>query len=378
MDVVDFLNVSVHNTTTLELLEDLNHNGGVVVTPNVDHLVKIQRDREFLQAYYTSDYRVCDSKILQYISFLLGNPIKEKISGSDLFPAFYEYNKDNEDVKIFLLGAKEGVAEQAKYKINQKVGREIVIAAHSPTFGFEKDEQECQAIVDRINQSDATVLAVGVGAPKQEKWIAKYRSQLPKIKIFLAIGAGIDFEAGNVARAPKVFGDLGFEWLYRLSCEPNRLWKRYLVDSLPLFWLVGQQKMNRYIFSPHLQAEYLPLGEVLQQAGLLSAQNIRQALNLQKQERGYRFGEILVKEGYLATETVNFFVRDFPELARSEHQLRLGDYLEMAGLLQAEQIAEALRQQTLSRHRFGKIITQKGWVNPRTLNWFVNLQYSSR
>ena len=374
MDIVDFLNVSVHNTTTKELLEDLNFNGGVVVTPNVDHLVKMQSDREFLRAYYTSDYRVCDSKILQYISFLLGNPIKEKISGSDLFPAFYQYNKDNEDIKIFLLGAKEGVAEQAKYKINQKVGREIIIGAHSPSFGFEKDERECLAIIDRINRSQATVLAVGVGAPKQEKWIAKYRHQLPKVKIFLAIGATIDFEAGNVQRSPKIMGDIGLEWLYRLSTEPNRLWKRYLVDSLPLFWLVGKQKMNQYTFSPQLQAEYLPLGEILQQAGLLSPHNIRQALKIQQQERNYRFGEILIQQGYLPSETINFFVKDLPKLVNSDRKLRLGDYFNNAGLLLPEQISETLQQQSLTQRKFGEIVTQKGWVNPRTLDWFVNLQ----
>ncbi len=374
MDIVDFLNVSVHNTTTQELLEDLNLNGGAVVTPNVDHLIKMQSDREFLQAYYTSDYRVCDSKILQYISFILGNPIKEKISGSDLFPAFYQYNKDNEDIKIFLLGAKEGVAETAKYKINQKVGKDIVIGAHSPSFGFEKDEQECQAIVERINQSEATVLAVGVGAPKQEKWIAKYRHQLPKIKIFLAIGATIDFEAGNVKRSPQFMGDIGLEWLYRLSAEPNRLWKRYLIDSLPLFWLVGKQKMNQYQFSPCLQTEYLPLGEILQQAGLLSSQNIRTALQIQKQARDYRFGEILIQQGYLPSETINFFVNDLPNLVHCDRKLRLGDYLNNAGLLLPEQISETLQQQSLTQRKFGEIITQKGWVNPKTLNWFVNLQ----
>lgn len=374
MDIVNLLNVSVHNTTTQELLEDLNLNGGAVVTPNVDHLIKMQSDREFLQAYYTSDYRVCDSKILQYISFILGNPIKEKISGSDLFPAFYQYNKDNEDIKIFLLGAKEEVAETAKYNINQKVGKDIVIGAHSPSFGFEKDEQECQAIIERINQSDATVLAVGVGAPKQEKWIAKYRHQLPKIKIFLAIGATIDFEAGNVKRSPQIMGNIGLEWLYRLSNEPNRLWKRYLIDSLPLFWLVGKQKMNQYQFSPHLQTEYLPLGEILQQAGLLSSQNIRKTLQIQKQARGYRFGEILIQQGYLPSETIHFFINDLPELMQANHRLRLGDYFNSAGLLLPEQISEALKQQYLTQRKFGEIITQRGWVNPRTLNWFVNLQ----
>ncbi|WP_319420955.1 WecB/TagA/CpsF family glycosyltransferase [Pleurocapsa sp. FMAR1] len=375
MDIVDFLNVSIHNITTAELLQDLNINGGVVVTPNVDHLVKIQSDRELLKAYYHADYRVCDSKVMQYISLLLGSPIKEKISGSDLFPAFYEYNKDNEDVRIFLLGAKEGIAQQALFNINQKVGREIVVAAHSPSFGFEQDEKECQAIIERINHSDATVLAVGVGAPKQEKWIAKYRDQLPKIKIFLAIGATIDFEAGNVKRSPKIMSEMGLEWLYRLSSEPNRLWKRYLVDSLPLFYLVGKQRFNQYRFSPQLQTENLPLGELLLQAGLLSPQSIRQTLKLQQQYANYRFGEILIQEGYLPSKTVGFFVNELPTLVHSHSKLRLGDYLNNAGLLLPEQINHTLQQQSLTNRKFGEIITQKGWVNPRTLDWFVNLQH---
>ncbi|MEM7760314.1 MAG: WecB/TagA/CpsF family glycosyltransferase [Cyanobacteria bacterium P01_A01_bin.40] len=374
MNTVDILNISVHNTTTLELLEDLNVNGGFIVTPNVDHLVKIQSDREFLKAYYTAEYRVCDSKILQYISFVLGNPIQEKISGSNLFPAFYQHNKDNEFIKIFLLGGKEDIPQRAKYNINQKIEREIVVGAHSPSFRFERDEQECQAIIDLINQSDATVLAVGVGAPKQEKWIAKYRHQLPKIKVFMAIGATIDFEAGNKKRSPKIFSNVGLEWLYRLCSEPKRLWKRYLVDSLPIFWLVSKQKMNQYMFSPHLQIEYLPLGELLQQAGLLSSQNIRQALNIQNRERNYLFGEILIKQEYLSSRTISFFVNDLHNLINLECKLRLGEYLCRAGLLLPKQIYEALQEQSLTQDKFGKIVIRRGWVNSKTINWFINLQ----
>ncbi len=378
MDIVDFLNVSIHNTTITELLADLNRTGGVVVTPNVDHLVKLQSDREFLKAYYYSNYRICDSKILQYISGFLGNPIKEKISGADLFPAFYKYNKDNEDIKVFLLGGKEGVAQQAQININQKVGREIIVDSHSPTFGFEKDENECQQIVDRINHSEATVLAVGVGAPKQEKWIAKYKNQLPKVKIFLAIGATIDFEAGSIKRSPEIMGEIGLEWLYRLGCEPNRLWKRYLVDSLPLFWLVGKQKFNQYKFSHQLQTDYLPLGEILQQAGLLSPQEIRQVLQIQEDNHNRRFGEILIQQGHIRRETIDFFVDDLPQLVKMENKLRdkfrLGDYLTNAGLLNPEQIRETLLQQSQTNKKFGEIITQKGWVNPRTLDWFIDLQ----
>jgi exopolysaccharide biosynthesis WecB/TagA/CpsF family protein len=144
------------------------------------------------------------------------------------------------------LGAEDGVAHQAQVKINQKVGRQMIVDVYSPPFGFEKDEQECQAIIQRIKDSGATVLAVGLGAPKQEKWIAQYREQLPTIKIFLAIGATIDFEAGYKPRSPKWMSEVGLEWLYRLLSEPRRLWKRYLVDSLPFFWLILKQKFEQH------------------------------------------------------------------------------------------------------------------------------------
>lgn len=241
---VNLLNIEIDNLVKSDVLESLQ--SGVVFTPNVDHLMKLQNDPEFLQAYSIADYKLCDSQILVYASKFLGNPIKEKISGSDFFPAFYNYHKKSKDIKIFLLGAAKGVAAKAQDKINSQIGRNIIVGSHSPSFGFEKDEQECRNIIDLINQSGATVLAVGLGAPKQEKWIYKYRHELPNIKIFLAIGATLDFEAGNVSRAPKVMSEMGLEWLYRMLAEPKRLWKRYLIEDLPFFWLILRQKLNWY------------------------------------------------------------------------------------------------------------------------------------
>lgn len=241
---VNLLNVEIDNLVTTEVLKNLQ--SGIVFTPNVDHLMKLQNDPEFVQAYNEADYKLCDSQILMYASRFLGQPIKEKISGSDFFPAFYNFHKHNEEIKIFLLGAAPGVATKAQEKINAKVRRNIIVDSYSPPFGFEKDEAECRKIVEIINRSEATVLAVGLGAPKQEKWICKYRKQLSNIQIFLAIGATIDFEADNLQRAPKYISELGFEWLYRMASEPKRLWKRYLIEGLPFFWLILQQKFNVY------------------------------------------------------------------------------------------------------------------------------------
>lgn len=260
MKTINILNISIDNLSQRELLEELQ--SGVVFTPNVDHLIKLQTDREFLKNYLTADYRVCDSQIVMYASRILGTPLKQKISGSDLFPAFYTYHKHNEDVKIFLLGAGEGVARKAQEKINSKVGRNIIVASHSPSFSFENNDRECMEIVEMINCSEATVLAIGVGAPKQERWIVKYKNKLPRIKIYLALGATIDFEAGNLQRAPKWMSHVGFEWLYRLVSEPKRLWKRYLLEGMPFFWLILQQKLNLYNM-PIIDESLYGLGENL-------------------------------------------------------------------------------------------------------------------
>lgn len=244
MKKVKVLNLEIDNISKSEFLSRLK--SGVVFTPNVDHLIKLQKDSEFLQAYSISDYRLCDSQIVLYAAKFLGTPIKEKISGSDLFPAFYEYHKHNEDINIFLLGAEAGVAYRAQNKINARIGRDIIVGCYSPPFGFENNPEECQRIVDIIHNSRATVLVIGVGAPKQEKWIYKYKQKLPQIQIFMALGATIDFEAGNVQRAPQWMSKVGLEWLFRLLCEPKRLWKRYLVDDIPFFFLILKQRFNLY------------------------------------------------------------------------------------------------------------------------------------
>jgi N-acetylglucosaminyldiphosphoundecaprenol N-acetyl-beta-D-mannosaminyltransferase len=239
---VKILNVEIDNITLDDFLGQLS--SGVVFTPNVDHLMKLQHDPEFVAAYDQADYRVCDSQVLMYAARFLGERIKDKISGSDLLPAFCEYHRYNEQTRIFLLGGAEGIPQRARDNINRRTGREIIIAAHSPSYGFEKNPEECDAIIEMINHSRANVLVVGVGAPKQEVWIAKYRKSLPHIEIFLAVGAAIDFESCHKQRSPRVISQMGLEWLYRLVSEPHRLWKRYLVDDLPFFKLLIEQRRS--------------------------------------------------------------------------------------------------------------------------------------
>ena len=89
MEKIKILNIFIDNLSTGELLQKLDERGGIVFTPNIDHLMILQKDREFYNAYKMADYRVCDGQILMYSLQFLGTPIKEKISGSDFLPIFY-------------------------------------------------------------------------------------------------------------------------------------------------------------------------------------------------------------------------------------------------------------------------------------------------
>lgn len=244
MDTTKILNVDILSLTQKELLEKLNK--GVLVTPNVDHLVKLQRDRALYNVYQKAEWVVCDSKILYLLSKLLKRPLSEAIPGSSFFTAYYMYHKDDPDCKIFLLGAMDKVAQKAMERINKKVGRQMVVGAYSPSYGFERKDEENKAIYEMINKSEANVVLVGVGCPKQEKWIFNHKDKMPDVRIWMALGATIDFEAGNIKRAPRIFQKLYLEWFYRFLIEPKRMFKRYFIDDMQFFYYFAKQLFGIY------------------------------------------------------------------------------------------------------------------------------------
>lgn len=241
MSRMKFLNTEVDNLTMNEAVQKieqliLSKKPSYVVTPNVDHIVKLETDKEFQQVYKEADLILTDGMPLIWISKLKNNPIKEKVSGSDLFPEVCKLAA-NKGYKVFLLGAAEGVAVKAAENLKAKYKGLNIAGTYSPSYGFEKKEDEIQQIIKMINEVKPDVLAVGLGAPKQEKFLYNYRNQL-NVPVALAIGASIDFEAGNIDRAPEWMQRSGLEWFYRLCKEPKRMFKRYLVDDMKIFRLV--------------------------------------------------------------------------------------------------------------------------------------------
>lgn len=219
---------------------------GVLITPNIDQIVKLQSDKEFYDITRRAEWVVCDSRILFLCSKLTRHPLKETIPGSSFFPAYCDYHRDDEHCCIFLLGGLDGVADEARERINARVGRQLVVGSYSPSFGFEKNEDENRAIARMVNESRASTVLVGVGCPKQEKWIDRHKAEMPGVDVWMALGATIDFEAGRVRRAPRVVQRLCMEWLYRFLQEPRRMFRRYFVDDPVFFWLFARQLAGRY------------------------------------------------------------------------------------------------------------------------------------
>ena len=237
------LNVWVDDLRLEQLLARLDH--GVVFTLNPDHLYHLQRNPEFLAAYRQADFITSDSKYVYWSLGWIGRRIQEKVSGSDIVPSYCWHHRANPDVKVFLLGAGPGIAQTARERINARCGREVVIGAHSPSMTFVTDQAEIAAVIQQINASGANTLIVGLGAPKQEIWMVKYRHQMPGVKVFMGVGATIDYEAGAVARAPRWMTRIGLEWVYRITTEPRRYWRRYLRD-MEFFWLVLLDGIGMY------------------------------------------------------------------------------------------------------------------------------------
>ena len=247
---VRLLNVDVDDITLEELLDSFRD--GMLLTLHVDMLMKLQTDREFYEILPYFNPITCDSQILVAAANTLGTPLRGRVSGSDFFPRYYMKHKEDPRVTIFICGGTPGVAEVAAKNINQKVGREMVVGADSPPLDFDRKPGEIDRMVERINRSKASVLLVGLGAGRQEKFIVKQRDRLPWVKTFLPLGGTIDYEAQALKRPAPWVTDSGLEWLYRLTREPRQRWRRYLVDQPPVIWHLARQRLGLYRnpFSP--------------------------------------------------------------------------------------------------------------------------------
>ncbi len=218
--------------------------GGVVFTPNVDHVVLAERDERFRAAYDTADLSLADGQPLVWSSRLLGAPLPEKVSGSDLLLPLMDLAAARA-WRVFLLGAGPGVAEAAAERLRRERGVDVVgTAAPFVRAGPGEADPEGDAAALAIQRARPHLVLVAFGAPKQELWMHRRREALAPA-VLLGIGASLDFVAGRARRAPRWVSRAGLEWLWRLVREPRRLWRRYLVDDprfLAVLWRTFRER----------------------------------------------------------------------------------------------------------------------------------------
>ena len=161
-------------------------------------------------------------------SRLRGEPLRGTIPGSELVPEILEQASSlKKNLKIFLLGAGPGVAETAANNIHNKYCNVRVVGFDSPPFGFHNKLEENERIIKLVNASQADLLVIGLGAPKQELWVHQFQHRI-KVPLAICAGAVIDFMAEEKQRAPLWVRKMACEWVHRMMTEPKRLGPRYL------------------------------------------------------------------------------------------------------------------------------------------------------
>lgn len=245
MEKQALLNTYINNVTmpeTIAAIEKMiaDNKKSYVVAINVDVVMKIENDPYLKQVVDNADMVLVDGKPLVWISKLHGKPLKAKISGSDLVPLLCEVAAQK-NYTIFIIGGKEGIAEQARKRLEEKLPGIQIVGTYAPPLGFERDEKELDKINHMISDVHPDLLVACFGCPKQEKWIYENIEKYDA-KVSVCAGATVDFLAGNVNRAPRWMSEHGLEWFYRFLQEPKRMFKRYFVDDVKIIGLIKKYK----------------------------------------------------------------------------------------------------------------------------------------
>jgi N-acetylglucosaminyldiphosphoundecaprenol N-acetyl-beta-D-mannosaminyltransferase len=215
----------------------------LVVTPNVDHVIHLQHNADFRAAYEMASLSLADGRPLQWAARYLGLAPLEKVSGSDLSPRLCQLGAAHGWRFFFVGGRSADELGDCLRRIAERYPG-LTVGGACPPFGFERDAAESEKLSSEILAFRPHLLLFGCGSPKSEVWMAQHAERLTR-GVGISCGAGIRFLAGLERRAPRWMQRAGLEWFWRMSLDPRRLWKRYLVDDMKFFPLVWQWKREQ-------------------------------------------------------------------------------------------------------------------------------------
>jgi N-acetylglucosaminyldiphosphoundecaprenol N-acetyl-beta-D-mannosaminyltransferase len=200
---------------------------GYVCVAAVHTVMATQEDAQLKRAVLRSDLTVPDGQPLVWALRALGHPIADRVYGPSLMERAAE-RAARTGLRFYLYGGRnQGALVQLAQNLRTRFPGLKIVGGHSPPHRELSAEEE-QRVADEINRSKADVVWVGIGVPKQEKWMARMRERLDA-PVLIGVGAAFDFHAGLVPQAPERLQRVGLEWAFRLAQEPRRLWRRYAV-----------------------------------------------------------------------------------------------------------------------------------------------------
>jgi N-acetylglucosaminyldiphosphoundecaprenol N-acetyl-beta-D-mannosaminyltransferase len=226
------------------LINDLSKNSNkkiYIVTPNVDFVVRADYDNEFKKIINSADISVCDSTIIYQCSKLLNqDSLRDKITGFDAMTVMLE-NANKKEEKIFLLGSTDDTIKLAAENIS-KIYPDLKVAGF--INGFFNVEKDTANIIKSINNTGAKYLFIGMGSPRQEKWVYKNKNVL-NTNFIISVGGLFDIYSEKIKRAPVIFQQIGMEWFWRFLNDPRRLFRRYFIEDMKFFYLLFKQILKK-------------------------------------------------------------------------------------------------------------------------------------
>ena len=212
-----------------------------VLASNVHTVMMSQQDDYYRRISNKADICLPDGKPLVWAAELLEEARIERICGRDLMMSLCQESLKS-GYSHYFFGGRETVLKSLIKKLRTKYPGLNIAGSYSPPFRPPTHEEDAQ-IIQMINESKADIVWVGLGAPKQERWIAEHLGKIES-PVMVAVGAAFDFLAGNVSQAPQWIQKAGLEWLYRFSIEPHRLWRRYVLNNPRYIYLLLCQRLK--------------------------------------------------------------------------------------------------------------------------------------
>lgn len=213
------------------------HESRYVCICNVHSVITANRDLEFNVVIRNADMATPDGAPIAWALRKIGKTAQDRINGPDLMWRYLEA-AEKSGQKPYFYGGSASTLKKLLDSIQEQFPRLQIAGAHAPPFR-ELTELEERTNMDEINQSGAHVVFVGLGCPKQEKWMAAHCGRISAVMI--GVGAAFDYHAGTIKRAPLSWQHHGFEWLYRLLTEPRRLFARYLITNTLFILAITKQ-----------------------------------------------------------------------------------------------------------------------------------------